>query len=87
MNHSHLSRDESRRLNLNDDVVYLCRRLGPLHQGHPGRSRSLVPHNNRLHPRNLPASSSRPQQPGPPISNEIIAGPNGLPDLSAGKIR
>src|SRR4051794_36595893 len=44
-----LSRDESRRMNLNDDVVYRCRRLGPLHQLHPGRSRSLVRHNDCLH--------------------------------------
>src|SRR5262250_1399612 len=45
----HLSRDESRRVNLNYDVVYRCRRLGPLGQLHPGRSRSLVRHNDRLH--------------------------------------
>src|SRR6185312_3586049 len=44
-----LSRDESRRMNLNDDVVYRCPRLGPLHQLHPGRSRSLVRHNDCLH--------------------------------------
>src|SRR4051812_14454000 len=44
-----LSRDESRRMNLNDDVVYRCLRLGPLHQLHPGRSRSLVRHDDRLH--------------------------------------
>src|SRR5881394_3704745 len=31
-----LSRDESRRMNLNDDIVYRCRRPGPLHQRHPG---------------------------------------------------
>ena len=45
----HLSRDESRRMNLNDDVVYRCRRLGPLGQLHPGRSRSLIRHHDRLH--------------------------------------
>src|SRR5262247_2971713 len=44
-----LSRDESRRMNPNDDVVYRCWRLGPLHQLHPGRSRSLVRHNDCLH--------------------------------------
>src|SRR5204862_1296194 len=44
-----LSRDESRRMNLNDDVVYRCRRLGPLGQLHPGRSRSLVRYHDRLH--------------------------------------
>src|SRR5246127_2699077 len=44
-----LSRDESRRMNPNDDVVYRCRRLGPLHQLHPGRSRSLVRYHDRLH--------------------------------------
>jgi hypothetical protein len=36
-------------MNLNDDVVYRCRRLGPLHQRHPGRSRSLVRHDDRFH--------------------------------------
>ena len=45
----HLSRDESRRMNLNDDVVYRCRRLGPLHQRHPGRSRSLVRYHDCFH--------------------------------------
>jgi hypothetical protein len=44
-----LSRDESRRMNLNDDVVYRCLRLGLLHQRHPGRSRRLVRHNDCLH--------------------------------------
>jgi hypothetical protein len=37
-------------MNLNDDVVYRCRRLGPIHQRHPGRSRSLVGHHDRFHP-------------------------------------
>src|SRR3954468_17965559 len=36
-------------MNLNHDVVYRCLRLGPLHQLHPGRSRSLVRHHDRLH--------------------------------------
>jgi hypothetical protein len=36
-------------MNLNDDVVYRSLRLGPLDQLHPGRSRSLVRHNDRLH--------------------------------------
>src|SRR5262252_2405883 len=45
----HLSRDESRRMNLNNDVVYRCRRLGPFGQLHPGRSRSLIRHNDSLH--------------------------------------
>jgi hypothetical protein len=36
-------------MNLNDDVVDRCQWLGPLHQRHPGRSRSLVRHNDRLH--------------------------------------
>ena len=44
-----LSRDVSRRMNLNDDVVYRCRRLGPLHQLHAGRSRGLIRHHYRLH--------------------------------------
>src|SRR5439155_12536873 len=36
-------------MNLNDDVVYRRLRLGPLHQLHPGSSRSLVRHHDRLH--------------------------------------
>jgi hypothetical protein len=37
-------------MNLNDDLVYRRFRLGPLPQRHPGRSRGLVRHHNRLHP-------------------------------------
>src|SRR5215831_2790223 len=44
-----LGRDESRRMNLNDDVIYRCLRLGPVHQLHSGRSRSLLRHNDCLH--------------------------------------
>ena len=44
-----LSPDESGRMNLNDDVVYRCLRLGPLHQLHPGLSRSLVRYHNCFH--------------------------------------
>jgi hypothetical protein len=36
-------------MNLNDDVVYRCPRLGPLRQLHPGRSGSLVRYHDRLH--------------------------------------
>jgi hypothetical protein len=36
-------------MNLNDDVVYRCRRLGALGQLHPGRSRSLIDYHDRLH--------------------------------------
>jgi hypothetical protein len=36
-------------MNLNDDVVYRCLWRGPLHQLHPGRSRSLVRYYDRLH--------------------------------------
>src|SRR5215831_18552652 len=36
-------------MNLNDDVVYGCLRLGLLHELHPGRSRSLVRYHDRLH--------------------------------------
>jgi hypothetical protein len=36
-------------MNLNNDVVYRRLRLGPLHQLHPGRSRSLIRHHKRLH--------------------------------------
>jgi hypothetical protein len=44
-----LSRDESRGMNLNDDIVYRCLRLGPLHQLHTGRSRGLFRRHDRLH--------------------------------------
>jgi hypothetical protein len=36
-------------MNLNDDVVYRCLRLGPFRQLHTGRSRSLVRYYDRLH--------------------------------------
>jgi hypothetical protein len=36
-------------MNLNDDVVYRCLRLGPLGQLHPGRSRSLIRYHDCLH--------------------------------------
>jgi hypothetical protein len=36
-------------VNLNDDIVYRCLRLWPLHQRHARRSRSLIRHNDRLH--------------------------------------
>jgi hypothetical protein len=36
-------------MTLNDNVVYRSLRLGPLHQRHPGRSRSLVRHDDRFH--------------------------------------
>jgi hypothetical protein len=45
-------------MNLNDDVVYRCLRLGPLHQLHPGRSRSLVRYHDRLHDNFLRASNT-----------------------------
>jgi hypothetical protein len=35
-------------MNPNDDIVDRGVRLGPLHQLHPGRSRSLVRHHDRL---------------------------------------
>src|SRR5262249_2619342 len=41
------------RMNLNDDVVYRCLRLGPVHQLHPGRSRGLLRYNDRLHGNDL----------------------------------
>jgi hypothetical protein len=43
-------------MNLNDDIVYRCLRPGPLHQRHPGRSRSLIRHHNRFHLGHLSAS-------------------------------
>src|SRR5512147_2508081 len=36
-------------MNLDDDVVYRCLRLGPLHERHPGRSRNLVRDHDRPH--------------------------------------
>src|SRR5437016_13284484 len=45
----HLSRDESRRMNLKDDVVYRRLRLGRLIQLDPGSSRSLVRHHDSVH--------------------------------------
>src|SRR3954469_14372364 len=39
-------------MNLNNDIAVVRARplwLGPLHQLHPGRSRSLIRHHNRLH--------------------------------------
>jgi hypothetical protein len=36
-------------VNLNDDIVYRRLRRGPLCQLYPGRSRSLIRHNDRLH--------------------------------------
>jgi hypothetical protein len=36
-------------MNANNDIVYCCLRLGPLHQFHAGCSRSLVGYNDRLH--------------------------------------
>src|SRR3954470_16180641 len=49
---------ESRRMNLNNDIAVVRAReagerrplrLGPLHQLHPGRSRGLIRHHDRLH--------------------------------------
>jgi hypothetical protein len=42
-------------MNLHDDIVYRCRRLGSLGQLHPGRSRSSVRHKDRLHDNFLPS--------------------------------
>jgi hypothetical protein len=53
-------------MNLNDDIVYRCLRLGPLHQRHPRGSRSLVRHHDRLH-RPPPVSSPRRQPHGTAI--------------------
>src|SRR5207249_8969034 len=63
---------ESRRMNLNDDVVYRCLRLGPLHQRHPGRSRSLVRH--RAPPR---VESSPARLPIHPLSQDGLSDRNG----------
>lgn len=51
-----LSRDESRSVDLNNDVIYRCLRLGPLHQLHPCYSRSLVRHYDRFHRNGLHSS-------------------------------
>src|SRR5262249_2588532 len=44
-----LSRDVSRRMNLNDDIVYRCPWLGALHQFRAGRTRGLTRYHYRLH--------------------------------------
>jgi hypothetical protein len=36
-------------MNPNDDVVYRSLRFGSLRQPHPGRSRRLIRHDDRLH--------------------------------------
>src|SRR5689334_12030863 len=47
-------------MNLNDDVVYRCRRFWPLRQRHAGRSRSLVSYHDRFHARHdAPAERCR----------------------------
>src|SRR6185437_12011708 len=67
----HLGRDESRRMNLNNDVVYRRRRLGPLGQLHPGRSRQIVRYNDCLHlpPACVSQLPARVTEPGYPKAN------------------
>ncbi len=59
-----LGRDPSRRVNLDDDVVDRCRRLGPLHQGHPGCSRSRSVTTIAFICDTCPLRQSRPDRPG-----------------------
>src|SRR5436190_5187954 len=64
-------------MNLNDDVVYRRLRLGPLHQLHPGRSRSLIRHHNRLH-RSPPCVEFLPARyPLQPLSQDGLSERNG----------
>src|SRR5262245_47297430 len=73
----HLSRDEPRRMNLNDDVVYRGLRLGPLHQLHPGRSRSLLRHHDRLHRPPPRVESSPARLPIHPLCQDGLSDRNG----------
>ncbi|MGC1596278.1 MAG: hypothetical protein WA774_13055, partial [Candidatus Acidiferrales bacterium] len=57
--------------------VYRRLRLGPLHQLHPGRSRSLIRHHNRLH-RSPPCVEFLPAwQPLHPLSLDGLSDRNG----------
>src|SRR5438874_10210645 len=70
-------------MNLNNDVVYRRLRLGPLHQLHPGRSRSLIRHHNRLH-RSPPCVEFLPARlPLQPLSQDGLSDRNGLIKISA----
>src|ERR1051325_7771679 len=63
-----LSVNESRGMNLNDNVVDRWLRLRPLRQLHPGRSRSLVRHHYRLHLSPPCVAYSAPQPAGPTLA-------------------
>src|SRR5215468_1560684 len=64
-------------MNLNNDVVYRSLRIGPLHQLHAGRSRSLIRHHNRLH-RSPPCVEFLPvRQPLHPLSLDGLSDRNG----------
>src|ERR1700758_2831860 len=64
-------------MNLNNDVVYRRLWLGPLHQLHPGRSRSPIRHHNRLH-RSPPCVEFLPvRQPLHPLSLDGLSDRNG----------
>src|SRR5690242_13185152 len=64
-------------MNPNNDVVYRRLGLGPLHQFHPCRSRSLIRHHNRLH-RSPPSVEFLPvRQPLHPLSLDGLSDRNG----------
>src|SRR5246500_6087948 len=64
-------------MNLNNDVVYRRLRLGPLPQLHPGRSRSLVRHHDRLHRPPPGVESSPTWLPIHPLSQDGLSDRNG----------
>src|SRR5215471_3585778 len=67
-------------MNLNNDIAVVRARplrLGPLHQLHPGRSRSLIRRHNRLH-RSLPCVDFLPvRSPLHPLSLDGSSNRNG----------
>src|SRR5215470_2427368 len=71
-------------MNLNNDIAVVrarqrapVLRLGPLHQLHPSRSRSLIRHHNRLH-RSPPCVEFLPvRQPLHPLSLDGLSDRNG----------
>jgi hypothetical protein len=64
-------------MNLNDDVVYRWLRLGPLRQRHPGHSRSLVRHHDRLHRSPRRVESSPAWLPIHPLCQDGLSDRNG----------
>src|SRR5689334_10801789 len=70
-------------MNLNNDVVYRRPRLGPLHQLHPGRSRSLICYDNRLHRSPSCVEVLAARSPILPLSHDGLSQRNGSIKISA----